>query len=275
MQGKIKGSKRLTYLVLVSTAIFFCIVLAAQFIMDGGTKPQAKPRAAIIDGLLHFPNPTFVGEATKILSDAGYEVDYIGSGNVTVDFYSRLPSLGYRFIVLRVHCGPLFRRLSDGTEITEGAALFTTEAYDPRKYIYYQKNKLLARASITGIPDEVYFAVPPWFFYRGAEGEFLNTTVVLDSCYGFYADAPLIMAQAFIRSGSKVFIGWNGEVQANHTDHAVLALLRALYMDGLTVEGAVARAMEEIGPDPFYRSIMLYYPLEMGDYRLNIITEND
>ena len=241
-----------------------CIALTASLMSNRGAS-QAKPKAVIIDGLLHYPNETFVKEATSLLNSTGFEVDYIGGEKVTVDLYRRLPSLGYRIIILRVHCGPLVETLPNGTIVPgEDAILFTAEAYSPNKYRIYQRGQL-ARAVITGRPNELYFAVPPWFFDECAEGRFDDSIVILDSCYGFYSTS---MAEAFIRRGAKVFIGWDGEVQAKHTDYAVLVLLKYLLIDRLTVDQAVRKVMDEVGPDPYHHSVMLFYPSSAGDYRL-------
>jgi len=269
MKDGVKGSKRIQLLTASSIAITIILCFFfADSLLDGGGGSQKRPRAAIVDGLLHYPNQMFLEEAEEILCDGGYDVDLIPSEEVTVDLYRRLPSLGYGFIVLRVHCGPLIRRLPDGTVISEGTVLFTAEAYDPGRYVQYQLNGQLARARITARPDEAYFAVPPWFFEECSIGGFDDAIVVLDSCYGFYVEAPLMMAEAFVEKGAEVFIGWDGEVQPGHSDEAALALLRALCRDGLTVEEAVERVMEEVGPDPYFGSIMLYHPREAGDHRL-------
>ena len=254
------------FLCLVFASVAISVGIFLSFNMNDGS--PARPRAAIIDALLNSPNRTFVEEATEILFDAGYEVDYIGSGEVTVDFYRRLPSLGYDFIVIRVHCGPLVRRMAEQKVVPEGdAVLFTAEAYDPDKYVSYQTNGQLARGRIAGEADENYFAVPPWFFEECAEGQFQDIFVVLDSCYGFYSSS---MAEALVRRGAYVFIGWDGEVDVDHTDRAVLALLRDLCAEELTVGEAVREVMREVGPDPYSGSLMLFYPLDRGDCRLKI-----
>ena len=152
--------------------------------------------------------------------------------------------------------------------MAEGTVLFTTEVYDEKRYLDYQAAGLLAVARIYGRPEVSYFAVPPWFFEEASSGRFQNSTVILDSCYGFYWETPLMMAEAFLYRGAGVFIGWDGEVQAEHTDRAVLELLRAMLNDGLTVEEAVGRAMGLVGPDPYYGSRLLYHPPGAGSMRL-------
>lgn len=261
-----KRSKKILYIVFLFAVALLSLSLILPLIMSGGDS-SVKPKAAVIDALIHYPNHTFVDEATKILGDAGFEVDYIGYEEVTVDLYRRLPSMGYRLIIFRVHCGPLIRRLSNGTVIPgDDAVLFTAETYNKSKYWNYQMSGQLARARIVG-RDELYFAVPPWFFDQCAEGRFQDTVIILDSCYGFYSSS---MAETFVRRGAEVFIGWDGEVQAGHTDSAVITLLRALLIKGLTVEQSVDKVMKDVGPDPYYQSVMFYYPPDSGDYQVNI-----
>src|SRR4030042_3815786 len=61
-------------------------------------------RAAIVDQLyLREPNPAFIAEATRILESYGFTVDVWQGADITVDFYRKLPSLGYKFILLSVH----------------------------------------------------------------------------------------------------------------------------------------------------------------------------
>jgi hypothetical protein len=231
-----------------------------------------EKKAVIIDGLVHFVNQDFIEEATEILTEADFIVETIGSEEVTVDMYRELPNFGYELIILRVHCGPLFAELSDGTEIAEGTVFFTTEVYDPKKHVTLQNRNMVAIGSITGEPDVVYFTIPPRFFDAILEGKFRNTTLILDSCYGFYKFAPDFMAKALENRGVNLFIGWNGEVQPQHSDSAVLSLLRLLYFEGLTVDESIDRIMKENGPDPYYGSKLMIYPREKGNLTLNETT---
>jgi len=264
----IRGSRKFWAVTFTFVAIVV-VAIAFSTMMSGRTQAPTRPKAGIIDGLLYYHNPSFVEEATSILGSSGFEVEYIGSEKVTVDLYKRLPSMGYNLLVLRVHCGPLIRRLPNGTVVPgDHAVLFTAESYDPNKYRSYQAKKQLAKARIIDRPEEEYFAVPPWFFDQCAEGRFQDTLIILDSCYGFYS---LSLAEALIRRGAKVFIGWDGEVRANHTDAAVLTILRALCIENLTVQQSVQKAMEEVGPDPYSWSILYFYPPSTRDYTLSLI----
>ncbi|MEM3070867.1 MAG: hypothetical protein QW638_08255 [Candidatus Bathyarchaeia archaeon] len=261
------GFRRLG-LVLLSSTIALSLLIVVIYFQRSGSGPMTKPKALIVDGLLHHPNQGFIEEASRLLVEAGFEVDVVGAEGVTVEFYRLLPSRGYRLIILRVHAGPVYRHLPGGGKIAEGTVLFTTEVYDEKRYVDLQAAGLLAVARIYGRSEVSYFAVPPWFFEEASTGRFENSTVILDSCYGFYYEAPYIMAEAFLYKGAKAFIGWDGEVQAEHTDRAVLELLRALLVERLSVKEAVDRVMKLVGPDPYYRSIMLYHPPEAASMRL-------
>ncbi len=266
-RGKVANKRRLIMILSSSTVAVALLLLALRFHWFG-SGPLSGPRAVIVDGLLHHPNPGFIRAASEVLVNAGYEVDLVGAEGVTVDFYRLLPSRGYSLIILRVHAGPVYRHLPGGGRIAEGTVLFTTEPYDEKLYSDLQAAGLLAIARIYGRPEVPYFAVPPWFIEEASQGRFLNSTVILDSCYGFYWEAPYMMAEAFLYRGAKLFIGWDGEVQAEHTDRAVLELLRALLVEGATVKEAVEEAMRLVGPDPYYKSRLLYHPPEAASMRL-------
>jgi hypothetical protein len=73
------------------------------------------------------------------------------------------------------------------------------------------------------------------------------------------------MANTLVEKGVILFIGWNGEVQVEHTDLGILELLENLYSQGKSVEESVNAVMIEVGPDPYYNSRLYYYPLETSD----------
>lgn len=102
---------------------------------------------------------------------------------------------------------------------------------------------------------------------------FSNTTVVLMGCDGLKYNK---IAEAFIRKGAKVCIGWNGLVSTPHTDHATTRLLQHL-AQGNTVEEAVEETMNEVGPeemyfqDQRYNSTLQYYPEAAGSHTIQYI----
>ena len=235
-------------------------LLAASLVLNNGSEEEDFVKAVIIDGLSDFPGEPFINNVSEILEKAGYRVEVFKPEEVVVELYENLPSGGYDIIILRVHCGPLNDVLADGTKVPRGTVFFTTEEYNEKKYRNLQERNLLAVGNIRGELDKSYFTIPPWFFESASQGNFSNSTIILDSCYGFYHQAPFIMADTLIRKGARAFIGWDGEVQAKHTDTAVTELLKLMFNESLEAEEAVEKVREHVGPDPFYKSQLYYYP---------------
>ena len=67
------------------------------------------------------------------------------------------------------------------------------------------------------------------------------------------------MAEAFIKRGAEVYIGWSRLVTAPHTDQVTLDLLRRLLIEGQPIEDAVAGSMYELGKDPKYERELSYF----------------
>jgi len=92
-------------------------------------------RAAILDQLsLYLPNQAFIQNSTSILENAGFDVDYYPGNEITVDFFMRLPSLGYKLIIMRVHSGLMFKE----NKITKNVTFFTSDTYSTTKYVLEQ-----------------------------------------------------------------------------------------------------------------------------------------
>ena len=229
---------------------------------ETGSENQFK--AAIVDQLsLTFPNQTFIERATNILKQSGYTVDYYSGEKVTVEFYRDLPTHDYRVIVLRVHsalCG-------DSPPVN----LFTSEAYSATKYLHEQLTDQIGKA--TYLPyhegDPAYFSINAGFVRQSLHERFQNATIIMMGCNGLaYED----LAKAFIEKGAKVYIGWSGSVLASHTDQATISLLNDLILKKQTVRQAGENTMNEVGPDPSWKSILGYYPAEVGEQTLENIS---
>jgi hypothetical protein len=252
-----RGLGRLRLPLALAAVVFLAAALVGGLLFrnlssDSGPPPGPKT-AAIVDQLsLSFPNPTFADSATDLLQQAGYVVDYYAGEEVTVEFYQALPTHGYDLILLRVHSG-LAR---DRGEPTGYVSLFSGEPYDETKYAKEEADGLLGRArQFEGGPE--YFGIVPAFIDSSMRGRFENTTVILMGCDGLITDKT---ADAFIRKGAEVVVGWDDAVSAAHTDAATERLLRHLLIDQLATPDAVAQAMAEVGPDPQFDSTLLYYP---------------
>jgi hypothetical protein len=215
------------------------------------TKAQTL-NAAIIDQVsADLPNTPFVNDAEQTLTSSGLVVKYFAAADVTVDFYKRLPSLGYRLIVWRVH---------SAISNHGGIAPFTSEPYDASKYGVEQLTGSLVEvtASLSGDTGPYYFGIGSQFVTGDMEGNFGGAIIILSSCNGLIDH---IFADALIQRGASTVISWNNLVSITHTDMAASALLKAL-VQGSTVSQAVKVAMDTVGPDPTYGSVLGFYPLD-------------
>jgi hypothetical protein len=211
------------------------------------------PRAAIVDQLsLTQPNSAFVETATRLLEQAGYTVDYYPGEQVTVDFYRDLPTGGHRLLILRNHSSVI----GTGGEVTNDAGLYTSEAYNKRKYLDEQiAQRLMVARYYEGGPE--YFGVMPDFVRSSMRGRFNDATVIMMGCDGLRSD---MLAEAFVHRGAQAVVSWSGPVGAAHTDAATERLLHHLLVGGMSIGEAVAQTVAEVGPDPTYDSVLRLYP---------------
>ncbi len=223
------------------------------------TDEAGPPRVAIVDQLsLTAPNPAFAGEATQMLEAAGYAVDYYPGEQVTVDFYRDLAKRDYELVLLRAHAG---RHQVDG-KLPDDTRLFTSEPYSPTKYVEEQRDGRLSISLFDrgqSEESELYFGIPAEFVTSSMKGNFDGATVVLMGCDVLRGER---LAQAFVEKGAVAVVGWDGPVSASHTDAATLNLLERMLDDELAAPDAAAAAMAELGPDPFYDSVLLSYSPE-------------
>ena len=222
----------------------------------GPKKPtiiDTTPKIAIVDQLsTQWPDQTFNQTIQGILNQTGLKVDYYPSEDVTVDFYRDLPKHNYKLIIFRVH--------STAESSVEGTppfvAFFTSENFTNLRHVSEQMDMRLVYVKFQDI-ETFYFGITPLFVTGSMEGKFNDTVIIAMGCDGLRYDT---MAEAFIQKGAKAFISWNGSVSIDHTDEATVSLLRHLITEHQTVEDAVMQTMNEVGPDPADRSILLFYP---------------
>ena len=271
--------KRLTYIATtVSVVILIAIIALSAFLiysylnssLDQTNDQPSQLKAAIVDHLsLTAPNQTFIQKATNTLKQAGYTVDYYPGEKVNVEFYRNLPTHDYNLIILRVHSAAA---VLEGKEFVEcPVGFFTSEPYSRTKYIYAQLTDQLVIASYTMPEPPYYFAILPKFVTSSMKGKFQNTIIVMMGCEGLNNTK---MAEAFIEKGAKVYISWSGMVSASHTDQATTQLLKRLITEKRTLKEAVRETFKEVGFDPAYESLLIYYPLEAGDQTVEDITGN-
>lgn len=270
IHGDKKRRKRIGAAALIG--VIFTILLINSILNQPSTSQpvgsNSQPKAAIVDQLsLTYPNGTFIQAATAILEQAGYVVDYYPGENVTVEFYRNLPTYGYQIIILRVHAAL-------GPKMSRPLAFFASETYSDSKYVYEQLADQLVRVTYDAQnPDEPsYFGIWPEFVRSSMNERFQNTTIFAMGCDGlFYTD----MAQAFIEKGARAFIGWFGPVLASHTDATTARLLQHFLIEKSKLKQSVQETFEEVGFDPVYKSLLIYYPTEAGEQTIgNIKNKN-
>ena len=264
--------KRLGYIgAAVMVAILIAIIAISSFLIyaqlsstpnqavnpDQPISPTSTPQAAIVDHLsLTYPNQTFIQKATNTLTQAGYTVDYYPGEKVTVEFYRNLPTHSYGLIILRVHSSATW-----GASVSEAPViLFTSERVSQTRYIHEQLNDQLFWVSYTDEEAEkgiLYFGISPLFVTQRMNGRFQNTTVIMMGCEGLHKP---VMAKAFVEKGAKVYISWNKPVLASHTDQATTHLLQHLLIEKQTLKESIEETFKEVGSDPAYKSLLVYYP---------------
>ena len=216
--------------------------------------PEPKPRkAALVDQLaLTNPDPEFTDQALAYLNEAGFSTDVYEGEEVTVELFRTLPEKGYQLILFRSHSTNILNETIPGGPVF----LFTSEVYDKNKYVKEQLANRIGRAKI--LYDEnspLYFAIVAGFVRHEMVGHFDDTLIIIGGCQSLGTPD---LAQAFIERGASAVVGWNDWVDLSHNDQTLLHLLRGLTTEQLTLEQAVRKTMNEIGPDPAYDSTLTY-----------------
>jgi hypothetical protein len=236
------------------------IVFAVQSWLSSSQPPetQSANKAALIDQLsIAYPNPSFTEEFIRMSEAVGLTPEIFTGSEVTLDLYKKLPSMGYRIIVFRVHQSTPSEVLLPLDHPVTGypVYLFTGEPYNEHKYVVEQLTDLVVPArEING--SNVYFSIGPEFVHS-MEGEFQNTVIVLAGCSGLYSAE---LADSFIVKGASVVFGWQRFVQMDYTDKAIDRLLRAILIEKTTFYRGVLVMISEVGRDPTYETNLLIYP---------------
>lgn len=229
-------------LIAVVALVLSPVIDVAGLFSDG----DSGRRAVIVDQLsANSPNPAFAETVTPLLEADGYEVDYFGGDQVTVELYRNLPRGHYDLVILRTHSTAVVTR---GEEDVQAVSLFTNEPYTKDRYYDEQVDAKIGFASYTDGSDQ-WFGITTKFIKESMKGDFDNALVIGMGCQGLVND---LAAEAFAAKGASAFIGWDRNVSAAHTDKATERLLQLIIGEGLSPEDATAKTMRELGPDPIY-----------------------
>jgi hypothetical protein len=233
------------------------IGVVAFSLLTTNSSTDSTPRIAIVDQLgAQWPDPVFNQTIQAILNQTGLKVDYCPSEDVTVDFYRNLPSHNYKLIIFRVHS----TSETGATDMPPWVVLFTSENYSSTAHVSEQVDMQLVYVKFPNV-TQLYFGITPTFVQNSIEGRFNDTTIIAMGCEGLNQTT---MAEAFIEKGAKAFISFNGPVSEMYTDNATVYLLHHLVTENQTIQDAVKETMNDVGPDPEYGSVLLFYPNNAG-----------
>jgi len=246
----------------VANAIKFLIEANIITAASPSIDKQPKKLAAIIDQLhKDIPNIVFQQKVQQYLEIAGYEVDVYTTEDITVDFYKKLPSMNYKFIVIRTHS------LED-PEFENATFLFTGERYNGNKHINEQLSGQISRGwplteqQFTGLEETddlishtMYFLVGPKLIDELMEGEFPKSVIVIGGCESVRNKD---LANSLISRGASSVIGWDATISAYDNDRVLLALLEDILVNKILVRDSISSVMQEFGPTLQYQSQLLY-----------------
>lgn len=203
-------------------------------------------KAAILDGLYTIePNLALTESLTNCLLNAGYNVDLFRGVNVTIDLLRNIG--GYKILILRLH----------SSIHTDGFLyIFSGEKYTESKYVNEQLAGAVRKGYTFNESEPPYFALNAVFLGNNRPDGLKGSTIILTGCNG---TGKQYVIQKLFERGVKAFISWNGYVDLSHSDKATLSLVRALYSERLSLKEAVEKVMKEVGPDPFYKSVLEYH----------------
>ena len=259
------------------------IVLAGAFLYSfNAPSAEASTKAIIIDQLYSdVPNTYFHKQAKKYFEDAGYQVDLYTTENATVSLFKKLPSMDYKYIVMRSHA-------LEAESEDKSVMIFTGEKYSEEKYISEQlfghlkkgtplldRTYSIDKKNSTGwiqvnettrmitspattfvdVKDE-YFLIPPKMVTDGMEGRFPDSIIILGGCST--AKNPSL-AESFITKGASEVIGWDNLVSSSDNDRALLKLLEKMLVEEKNTKDSLDEIMKDWTSNPKYESRMYHF----------------
>lgn len=231
---------RITIMLIALILFVAASITMYQIIIEKKTTSR-QLKAIIIDPLaVDFPNKTVITELTQILRKSGFSVDYIGGSNVTVNALKEILSKGgYKVIIIRSHGAKTIGHLPPNVA---SSAIFTGETFNDRKYVGFLSAGLVGKGIPLAAPNKQYFVITSLFVETYAH--FHNTVVIIAGCY--ILDDPRL-AQAFIKKGASVVIGWKGEALLRDSDRVLVRLVKYLFLSRMSIEEAVLTASLNTG----------------------------
>jgi len=255
---------RKSFLIIILSSIG--ILVSMIFVFSNTDQVQAYdngiPKALILDQLYNdFPDEYFQNTAKKYLEASGYEVDIVTTEDITVEYMKNLPTMNYKFVVVRSH------GVADDFNQNE-VALFTGEKYTEDSYILEQLSGTIKKGAplidLTFMPtnqestewvktnenqfeqtskvktidnsDDEYFLISPKFVRDVMKGSFSNTIFFLGGCETM---AEPSMAKSLVDKGASLVVGWDRPVGSVDNDQIMLEFLKNFLVEKYDVKRAI------------------------------------
>jgi len=252
--------------ILFTTGVFVSIILTVTYfaggdLYDGDFSYNGVDKAAIVDQLhKDIPNLQFQNKAQTLLEDAGYQVDLFTTEDITVDFYKKLPTMNYKFIVFRTHSVAL------GT-VENSASLLTGEIYNIESHIDEQLLGQLKKAvpfsydhvekvGWEALVNQTYFTIGSKAVNEIMQGEFDKSIIILGGCDTL---SGRNLADSFLKRGASAVIGWDGLIGFRDNDRTILELLEKILSDGEDISNAVESTKENFVSRTPYSPTLKYF----------------
>jgi len=211
-------------------------------------KTSSTKKAILIDQLdKDFPNPILQDTIKDYFKSANYELDIYTTDEITVDFFKKLPSMNYDFVIIRSHALAVWNEVPS-------AWIFTGEKYTEDKYVSEQNSGYVSR----GVPFRVstanelgfeeasksrLFMIGSKLITEKMDGRFPGSVIVLAGC-----DTMALpeLADSFISRGASQVVGWDGLIDSNNNDLVLRNLLKQTFLFENGVQKSVDIVNEEL-----------------------------
>jgi len=223
---------------------------------------QPRPLAVIIDQLHDsIPNVYFQEKATQYLELAGYQVDISTTKDITIDFYKNLPSMNYKYIVIRTH------GLED-PKYNNGTFLFTGEKYTVNKYIseqlsgqigkgapIYELERSQIKEKEQNLDERMYFLVGSKLVDELMVGKFPDSIILIGGCESVRNKD---LAKSLILRGASEIVGWDRTIGSIENDRIMLAFLEKTLVDKEKIQDAVIELNDKYSSELQFSSELNY-----------------
>jgi len=252
---------QITILVTLGISTFFIV----SFSLSDNNDEAVILKAAIIDQLHDdIPNENYQDKVTKYLEIAGYSVDLYTTKDITVDFYKKLPSMDYQYIIIRSHSLENLPTFSSG-------ALFTGEKYSHDKHSVDQlsghvwkgvpfSNRQVQQVGWENLEDETYFLIGSKFVDEKMRSQFPDSVIVLGGCDTI---TNKLLTKSLLARGASTVVGWNGLVNSDQNDKVILSFLQKVLIDKVEIITAVKSAMEGYETDGESPNLEYFTPVHV------------